>query len=214
MTDIDGVYVWQSAAQYKQIDPLQAGLLLYGLQLARQQLNTADDAVSAAIDDAEFQITSQVDIESETMKMCVLSNIVAPNTQGGSTVSGSWRDRVINGAEIGADFLLPITDPPYFSLTAGVYSIVGSQEFAGPANRIQTRLYNRTLAATQVVGNSTFGADGSKTAHIAGQFEITQECEFALQYRVFSSVATFGAGLAANMGIPEKYATLAIWRTP
>lgn len=215
MFNLDDIPVWQSSSQYKQIDPLNAGLLLYGLQLAKNGIYGLSDSIDAALDDAEFQLIQEVIPESETMQVAMFFNSNAPGINGGTSIAGSWQNRMLNGIELNANFVLPFSNPPFFSLTAGTYLITGFQQFFGEQGRVKTRLYNHTGSYQAVWGNSTWAASNVGTAAvISGSFVIEADSQFSLQYRVGVGFANSGLGLASNYGDVERYANLTIWRMP
>jgi len=212
-----------------------AGVLSGGNSLAASDLPTAINAANIAngsVTNAEFQylgdVTSLIQAQLDALTVlaeipyrpyAILQNRQTQNTAGGTATSGSWQIIPFNVEYEDTNGILDSGSLPAFSLAAGTYRIEATFPF-GSVHYALTRLYNVTDAAVQVNvasldinGTSQYNdADGPITAKLLGTFTITDTKQFRIEYRVTTTIATYGLGWATNWGT-EVYAQACITKT-
>ena len=138
----------------------------------------------------------------------------ATGTDGGTcTAASGWqtRDLVTEKSDDGGHASLSSNQ---ITLAAGTYRIMSS----APGYKLghhQTRLYNVTDGSTQMTGTSEFSGPGDTTqdpSFVRGQFTLSATKTSELQYRCDTDNPDDGFGSRANLGEPEIYSVIELWR--
>jgi hypothetical protein len=134
-------------------------------------------------------------------------------TDGGTFTSGAWQTRVLNTEVADAAGMVALASNQ-FTLTAGTY-LIKARAPAYDVNRHQIRLQNITDAVPAKIGatgfNSTAG-DNQTDSFLIAVVTITGTKTFEIQHRCETTSATFGFGVAADLGVGEVYTQVEIWR--
>ena len=133
----------------------------------------------------------------------------------GTFPSGSWVQRELNTEFFDADGIVSISGNQ-FTLGAGTYLICWSAP-AFAVNRHQTRLYDVTNTSVLRSGTSEYASStGNAYNRSFGwhRVTITANTTYALQHRCQTSGSSNGLGLEANVGEPEVYAVVQIYKEP
>lgn len=141
----------------------------------------------------------------------------AAGTDGGTFTSGAWQTRDLNtvktneisGASLATNQI---------TLPAGTYYIEASAPAFATQNHV-LKLANITDTADTLIGTAEFHQPGNDAGEehygrsfVRGRFTIAAEKVFELQHRCLTTKATNGFGSAANFGVVEVYADVAIWK--
>jgi hypothetical protein len=135
----------------------------------------------------------------------------AANTAGGTFTSGTWQKRdlspivtnEISGASLASSQI---------TLPAGTYEA----RFSCPAyfvNMHKAKLYNTTGAADLIVGSSEYCRDANYVYNRScgfGRFVLTVQSVLELQHRCYTTLATYGLGMASNFAVIEVYSMIEI----
>lgn len=134
-------------------------------------------------------------------------------TSGGASTSGAWRTRDLTD-EVEDTGNLCTLAANQFTLDAGTYRCLISMP-AFRSGQLQSRLYNITDAAMELLGTSDWNSAGASEAKthsfIKGKFTIAAQKTFEIQYRVQTSRAVNGLGIATSWG-DEIYTTVELWK--
>lgn len=143
-----------------------------------------------------------------------LSHTLPNNTNGGSTISGSWQTRPVNTKNTDDSNICTLSDNE-FTLAAGTYDFLASGVFYNDSNFQRMRLYNVDDATTLILGETLrYGQTGNVTIQntIRGRFTLGTAKTLRLEYRIGTARATDGLGLRSNYGVDEVYAIVELWR--
>jgi len=141
-----------------------------------------------------------------------LRNEQSSGTGGGTATSGSWGTCIINTekADTGGHCSLSSNQ---ITLAAGTYEMDARQSFWSTGNS-RIRLQNTSDASTVEVGEPTLASTGAglmTTASLRCRFTIASTKTFEIQYRVETTSATSGLGVAfATAGVTEVYADIVL----
>lgn len=174
-----------------------------GLVLAMFKTSGAGAVLTTASD---FMILDQ-----QNKGYLIVNETQAANTQGGTFTSGGDRTRVINKTVFSSIYGSSLTSNR-FTLPAGKYFIGANAPGYNVLNH-QAWLYNYTdsAAVADCTGSSADCNTSATTVSIIdGYFSITSAKEFEIRHRCTSTVATFGLGLASNLGNNEIYTQVKI----
>lgn len=131
----------------------------------------------------------------------ILQDQRASGTNAGASVSGSWQQRVLNTEVYDPSNLATLTSNQF------TFTEDGEVEFwamAVSSARAQSRLWNVTDSVEVAVG-ATISNTTNSGGTSQGWARVVAGKQYELQYRVSSSVGTFGQGVAAGWGT-ELYA--------
>lgn len=135
----------------------------------------------------------------------------ASGTHGGPSVAGVWTQRDLNtvvtnsisGASLSSNRI---------TLPAGTYFVEASAP-VHMGNNHKVKLYNYTDSADILTGTSEQSAVGDNCttrSFLKGVFTLDAVHEIELRHRVAATVATYGFGVASNMGVIEVYSQIEI----
>jgi hypothetical protein len=137
----------------------------------------------------------------------ILSDVKAANTAGGTFTSGAWHTRTLNTEVLDSDNHCSLS-VNQFTLTAGTYDIF----VKAPAFRCgghMCRLYNATDAAVIAYGTTEFtdktGTYAVTNSLLRHRFTIGASKALRIEHRNSDTRTTDGYGLAANIGVDERY---------
>lgn len=146
---------------------------------------------------------------------CLIEDVKASGTNGGTFTSGSWQKRTLNTVQYNAGIPVFLSNSQLI-FDPGIYKIKASAPAYG-VNRHQLRLYNVTAAEVTKYGRSMYtpAADGvynaSELIHV---LEIPSvQTTFEIQHKCETSRSTTGFGIANSNG-DEIYTQLEIWQLP
>lgn len=132
-------------------------------------------------------------------------------TNGGTSVTGSFIDRVINTTVIN-NIIGASLASNRFTLSAGTYYLRARSPYIN-CGGVNTRIQNITDTTTTLLGSSLQDAGATNVMHdsfIAGLFTIAASKVFALQYRCSNGVAN-GLGINGTFQA-EVYSEVEIWK--
>jgi hypothetical protein len=159
-------------------------------------LNTTGTATIGTADITQANIASQ--------GVIVLENQVTTGVSGGGSVSGAWRNRVLNVEVLDSGGHCSLSSDT-FTLGAGTYFFTCRTTFFG-AQRPIARIYNTSDAS--VVAHSGQVSDGgtnNMVGVITGGFTIASAKNFNLQYATNISIGSNGLGLPNQSGQTVPY---------
>ncbi len=132
---------------------------------------------------------------------------------GGTSILGAWRTRDLTD-EVSDDGNLCTLAANQFTLKAGTYRIFASAP-ALECNEHQSRLYNVTDAAMEILGMSCWNDGGilkaSTISVIQGRFTITTQKTFEIQYQVDGNNPDDGLGEGNAWG-DNIYTIVELWK--
>jgi hypothetical protein len=137
----------------------------------------------------------------------------AAGTSAGSSVSGTWSTRVLNHELFDPDGIVSLSSNQ-FTLGAGTYYVEWAVPIHDPSYA-KTRLYNATDSVTVLDGEGLYSAPSlDLTVWFRGlaRFTIASSKAFEIQYRAYSSEASYGLGISTNTGDYEYYTTVRIFK--
>lgn len=206
--------VWQASDEYKQLQPQIAAVLLYGLLLAREQIDdAADDDTAAILDAAEHALMTAVELPEGgyTMSYVRVSHTLSVGTGGGTALSGAWRTRPLNTIDNDDDGISTLSSNA-IGLPAGTYRI-NSQSHHSNSQNTSTRLKRVSDSAILAQSVNAFIAfSTTDVSVISDEFTLSSTDEILLEYRVSSSLANTGLGNPLNFATDEIYAVVEIWK--
>jgi len=127
---------------------------------------------------------------------------VAASTDGGNSTSGSWQTRPLNTVIKNSLGGSPLSSNQ-ITLGAGTYRVVASAVFGRP-DRCQMRLFDITNTASLLLGQTVPNSSSAFYAYpsipLYGDITLAGTTVLELQYRVETSLATFGLGYGATWG--------------
>jgi hypothetical protein len=136
-------------------------------------------------------------------------------TAGGGATSGSFLTRVLNTEVFDTAGFVGALSSSQFALDAGTYYFEGQAPFR-QVGACKLKLRNITDSTDALIGASGFADTTANMpathAFIKGRVTIASTKTFELQYRVGSTKATDGLGVADSFSVAEIYAELQIWR--
>ena len=146
--------------------------------------------------------------------IAIFNETQASGTNGGASIAATWTKRALNTTNInniaGASIASSV-----ITLPAGTYLVNASGPFY-KANSARIRLQNTTDATTTILGTSEWFASTTEAAgrsFLVGQFTITANKNFELQYYVQTAKATDGLGVcSAVASTSEVYSVIEITR--
>ncbi len=146
----------------------------------------------------------------------LFANQLASGTPGGAATSGAWRTCPINTEVVDTHNLGSLTNNE-ITLQSGTYRARASQALA-ICDSGQIRIWNvsdSVVVPNQVSPNVWTSATTSVGywAEAIARFTITSAKVLRLEYRVGTTRATNGLGVASNWGT-ETYCLLEFWREP
>lgn len=131
---------------------------------------------------------------------------------GGGAVLGAWRTRDLTD-EVSDDGNLCTLAANQFTLEAGTYRCLISAPAHGTFH--QTRLYNITDAAMELLGTSCYNRASILKAQtmstINGRFTIAAQKTFEVQHQVVSNQAGDGWGVGNSWG-DNIYTVVELWK--
>lgn len=154
----------------------------------------------------------RVTFPAGSIKTAQYSYDLAQNTQGGSSVAGSWQTYPINTEVKDTDGIGSLASNK-ITLGAGHYRINAAIFFNG-SGATQARIYNVTDSTVAGFGPvSIISAISQDSAEVFAEFTITATKEVRVEYQIQSAVANFGLGYPGNYGT-ERYASVVIEKLP
>lgn len=162
---------------------------------------------------------SIVSLAANQAPYALLQNRQTQNTSGGTATSGSWQIIPLNVEAEDTGSIVDSTSLPAFTLAAGTYRLEGVCPFFA-VNSFITRVYQVTATAgvvSCVGGQDFYGSAGQAMtpedviamSFLNGTFTLTDSKQLRVEYYVSNTMATFGLGVATNLG-PEVYAQIKI----
>lgn len=164
----------------------------------------------------DFRILTAVGGVSAASTVLVVANRQADGVAGGTATSGSYLTYPLNtsvqndisGASLAANQIV---------LPAGTYDFMAVAPFFD-TGRARLRLRNITAGATIAAAGPTIDAntaDATQTlAMVFGRFTLAASATLELQYRVQTTNAADGLGLAATFAETEQYGAIKITKVP
>ena len=143
----------------------------------------------------------------------VIADQKAAGTAGGTSSTGSFVTRDLNTILTDPDTIVSVSSNQ-FTLQAGTYLISASAPSYKGA-RHQILIYNVTDSTVMAVGTSEYTASNvsvSTRAFAQNKTTISGAKVFEVRHRVASAYATYGFGVEANMGQPEIYTMVEIFK--
>lgn len=167
-------------------------------------------------DDTTGRITrsnflSGISSENSSTKYIQLLDKRASGTNGGTPVTGSWNNRIINTIASDQTSLATLS-ANNFGLPFGNYFINTKAAFYRPYE-VQLRLFNITDNASLLTGINNYvgNVDGGVNTSLSGFFTVEAGKSLAIQYRCNNAITSIGLGLANNFG-DEIYLIADIWK--
>lgn len=147
---------------------------------------------------------------STSITTAIFNESQASGTSGGGSVSGSFIKRTLNTTIINEISGCSLASS-VITLPAGTYKVMASAPFlTGVANKLKLRnTSDSTDAILSQNGYLNAGGGGASTP-LNGTFTIATSKNFELQYRVGTTVASFGLGEAGSFGVSEVYSVIQI----
>lgn len=144
--------------------------------------------------------------------IAIFNETQASGTNGGASVAATWTKRVLNTTNInniaGASIASSV-----ITLPAGTYLVNASSPFYS-VNTAKIRLQNTTDATTTITGTSEFFKstyEGAGKSFLVGQFTITGNKNFEIQYYVQTVKSVDGLGSTVSApSISEVYSIIQI----
>lgn len=137
----------------------------------------------------------------------------ASGVAGGGSTSGAWRTRDLTDELVDTDGDCTLA-ANQFTLEAGTYRCLISAP-AYRSDHYQIQLYNITDAAVELLGAQGWneGANPEVETHsfIFGRFTIAAQKTFEIQYRVTTTRAADGLGIANTWG-DQIYTVVELWK--
>jgi len=137
----------------------------------------------------------------------ILADVKAANTAGGTFTNGAWQTRTLNTEVLDSDNHCSLS-VNQFTLTAGTYDIF----VKAPAFRCgghMCRLYNATDATVIAYGSTEYsdktGTYAVTNSFLRHRFTIGASKALRIEHRSSDTRTTEGYGLAANIGVDERY---------
>jgi len=137
----------------------------------------------------------------------ILADVKAANTAGGTFTDGAWQTRTLNTEVLDSDNHCSLS-VNQFTLTAGTYDIF----VKAPAFRCgghMCRLYNATDATVIAYGSTEYsdktGTYAVTNSFLRHRFTIGASKALRIEHRSSDIRTTDGYGLAANIGVDERY---------
>jgi len=135
-------------------------------------------------------VPSWTDASGVSSDFIILEDQKPDGTNGGTSSSGSWYDRVLNTEVVDTGNNCSLSSNQ-FTLTAGTYKIFATVPF-NRASGGSIRLYNVSDSSTEVLG-TLFSSDYGQGT-IKGKFTITSSKTFKIQYWINNSHDNYGLG--------------------
>lgn len=141
-----------------------------------------------------------------------LTDTKPAGTNGGSSLGGSWNDRVLNtkNEDTGNNCVLSANE---FTLDAGTYEI-NAHAPCYASNKHRIAIYNVTDSTFDILGSSEYSDstnDVSTTSIASGIIALTSAKTFKIRHYTQTSRASNGLGVDANaLGTDEVYTTVTL----
>jgi hypothetical protein len=165
---------------------------------------TAGEVLTAASLNANFTFAAN------GVPTAIFNESQASGTSGGGSTSGSFIKRTLNTTDINQISGCSIASS-VITLPAGTYKVMASAPFlTGIANKLKLRNTSDGTDAILSQNNWLNSVGGGGSTPLNGTFTIASSKNFELQYRVGSSIATFGLGEAGSFGVSEVYSIIQI----
>jgi hypothetical protein len=196
---------------------LTAGIMPTGIDAAKLADGSVSNAefqfINSLASNVQDQINGIIAGASTQPSFALLQNRQAQNTSGGTATTGAWNIIPLNTEQEDFYGIVDSSVLPAFTLAAGTYRFEGYSPFYN-CNGAQSRLYNITTPGVSIIGTSVKTGSTSNDQVIStliGTLTVAAPTQFRLEYRVNSTKATNGLGVAMNFGA-EVYAQLMIWK--
>lgn len=163
-------------------------------------------SLGAAVNTFQIHKVSNVS-QPYAPRVAYLKDLKSSGSAGGTATSGSYLTRVLNTVEGDQSFVSLSSNQ--FTLQPGTYNVEAAAPFYD-SNSSKIKIRNITDSSDVVLGSTTFSGISSDNAMVEstlfGTFSISSTKTFELQYRVQTTRATDGLGIASSFGDSEVYA--------
>jgi len=143
----------------------------------------------------------------------MLRQVLANNTNGGSTVSNTWTTYPINTESFDPDGIVSLSSNT-FTLGAGTYRIDARTVFYR-TYEVQTKLRNTSDSTDVFVGMSGYASGNDESnfeVTLLARFTISAQKNFQIQYNAAYGRASTGLGNPSNRAQQETYAVIEIFK--
>lgn len=149
-----------------------------------------------------------------TMEYICLRDVKSQGTNGGSSQTGAWYTRTLNEKTVDETGDVTLSSDR-FTLPAGTYVIETVCPFQG-VNACKIKLYNYSDSSDTLIGGNIFSGTGESMSIfniLKGQFTISAEKTFEIQYRCQNAYTDTGLGIPTNFsGYGEIYTVVELWK--
>lgn len=147
---------------------------------------------------------------STAVTTAIFNETQASGTSGGGSTSGSFIKRTLNTTIINEISGCSLASS-VITLPAGTYKVMASAPFITGIG-IKLKLRNTSDSTDAILSQNGWlnATGGGGSVPLNGTFTIASSKNFELQYRVASSVATFGLMEAGSFGVNEVYSVIQI----